>query len=319
MSESQTVEHVPAKWDEYEGKNYKWDNLVMQEVVYSDLPSGAAEAIAEFVRVDECNGSNIERVERLNPQTLEIIWYDDEGEANYSKDWYRQQNGYTLEDWRNDKAPTKVNNYYIEAVRQVIQSMFGDHWRVRRKSDGRQWDGESPQRAIVQRADHQRFRYIDESHAEYRLMLHGRPENVPETVRRFGELDNYPEPPESVQKTSADVYVYESDTGTKHLIPRIRGRLVALDGECECGLKVQREDVADADGIKHYGEYLQREGVGDGDLGPHAMFGDDLCTRCWKSYSKARKDHTGKIMEYTQPVTNSCYEPLLDWEADHNE
>lgn len=324
MSEGSAEDAIrePNEWDCYENSNWKWENIQMKEVVYSDLPSGAEEAIADFIRVDDCLGYHIERVHRLNPQTIEIVWYDDEGESNHDKSYYENSVSHTLEDWREDKSPTKVSDRYIKNVRIVIQSMFGDQWRVTRKEDGRQWNDESPQRAIVRRADHQRFTYSDESEGEYLLNLHGKPDNAPEWAQKYQDLPAYPIPPKSVQHRAEDVYCYETSTGTIHLIgENVRNKWVAEDLSCECGLTVQASVAVDTDRIEHYAGFLQRQrdridlpdGFESVSLDPQTRIGEDLCDRCWRSYAKPEKNHAGKVTGYRAPAVDDSYADLLDW------
>lgn len=308
MSEGSVDElRAPNPWDRYEGSEWKWSTIQMQEVVYSDLPSGAEKAIEEFIAVDECGGADfIEEVRRLDPQTIEITWFDDEGDAPHSKDWYRRHDSYTIKDYHDDAAPTRVSSGIVETVRGIIQDLFGEHWRVNRKPDDRRGSGVHPQRVLVRRASHQRFKYIGEEESEYLRYLHGTPENAPEGVEKYGDLSVYPEPAE--RGTFADVYLYEADSGTVHLLGgyETRGRWVFRESACQCGLTVQPEIVIDADGIEHYGEFLRRQRdngeiagtARHDDLDPLSRLGEDLCGSCWRSYS----DADGK-----PPVNVHCY------------
>lgn len=298
MSEGSASEELraPDEWDKMEGLDWKWTNIRMKELVWSDLPPGAEEAIEDFIRVDKCSGRDIERVHRLDPQTIEIVWYDDEGEDE------------------EDPSPTEVSDRYVRNVRTVVQEMFGEHWRVRRKDDDRRWNSTNPQRVIVRRADHQRFQYKDESDEKYLLRLHGKPDNVPEGVDFVGALDQYRSDPELSVDDKRDVYTYETGTGTVHLLPCIRDRVVAVDQSCECGLTVQAEEIVDGERIMHYADYLREEGdlfeqgiTGQPD--PKKVIGDDLCTRCWKTYARTQKTPNGRVRGYEAP--NVDYEALL--------
>ena len=294
---------APTEWDQMEGLDWKWSNIRMGELVWSDLPEGAEEAIEEFIRVKRCNGRAIERVHRLDPQTIEIVWYDDietneSGETDFSE----------------------VPDRYIRNVRKVVQSMFGEHWRVERKPDKRRWNNANPQRAIVRRADHQHFRYTDESVDEATLIREGRPDGVPDWADHYGSLDQYKGDPDLRVGDSRDVYLYESGTGTIHLLKGLKDSLVVEDLECECGLRVQTEEIIDGGSIQHYAEYLREDadlwdrkdvmnGEEDGDPDPKSVLGDDLCTRCWKSYATPEKTLDGRVRGYSPPRDD--YEELL--------
>jgi len=298
MSEGSASEELrePNEWDKLEGLDWKWTNIEMKEVVWTDLPAGAEEAIEDFIRVDKCSGEDIARVNRLDPQTIEVVWYDDEGDSN------------------DDPSPTTVSDRYIRNVRTVVQEMFGEHWRVQRKGDQRRWDDSHPQRAIIRRADHQRFKYSEESDDRYLLYLHGRPNSVPEDVDYVGALDQYRGDPELSVDDPRDVYTYETGTGTIHLLPCIRDRVVAVDQTCECGLTVQAEEIVDGDSIMHYADYLREEADlfergFEGDPDPKSVLGDDLCGRCWNSHARARKTPNGRVRGYEPP--HDDYEVLL--------
>lgn len=287
---------APDEWDKLEGLDWKWRNIRMKELVYSELPQGTAAAIEDFIRVDKCAGQDIVRVHRLDPQTIEVVWHDDEGlDAD-------------------DPSPTSVSEYYIRNVRTVIQAVFGEHWRVRRKPDERRHSGEHPQRAIIRRADHQRFKYDDESDDRYLLNLHGRPDNVPEDVDYVRQLDQYRDDPELPVGDPRDVYLYETESGTIHLLPSIRDRTVAVDQHSECGLTVPAEEIVDGERVEHYSDYLSREREWD-DLDPETQIGDDLCGRCWRSYAEPRRGFDGKVRGYEAP--NVDYAALLP-EVDHD-
>jgi hypothetical protein len=297
---------APDDWTNLEDLDWKWTDIIMQEVVWSDLPAGADEAIEDFIRVDKCSGDGIARVHRLNPQTIEVVWYDDE---------------------EKDAGPTEVSGRYIRNVRHVIQEMFGEQWRVSRKEDQRRWNDEHPQRAIIRRADHQRFKYREESDDHYLLNLHGRPDNTPEGVDHVGQLDHYREYPVLFADDGdpRDVYVYETGTETVHLLPLVRDRVVAVDQQCECGLTVEPEEIVDGERIQHYADYLddaltapfdpEDEVVTyDGHPDPGQIIGDDLCGRCWKSYARTKKT-AGRVRDHEAPTAD--YEALLP-EVDHD-
>lgn len=310
MSEGSGKElRAPSDWGQLEGLDWKWDNIRMQEIVWSELPEGAAEAIEDFIRVDKCSGGEIERVRRLDPQTIEVVWYDDEGQNE------------------EDPSPTLIADRYVRNVRTVIQELFGEHWRVKRKQDDRRYNGEHPQRVIIRRAEAQRFRYIDESDEEYLLNLHGRPDGAPEDADYYRDLDRYPVPPHNIRKKRAlDVYCYETGTGTIHLLRRFRDDVIARDQTCECGLEVQAEEIVDGERVEHYAEYLRRGAAEyDGDvpfhsfdLDPKSVIGDfgsgDLCGRCWKSYARTRRYPSGRVKGYVAP--RAGYEDLLRWDPE---
>lgn len=291
-----TVENAPGDWDETEETVFHWSNIKMRELVYSDLPESAVDAIRDFIMVDECKERQIERVERLDPQTLQIVWYDDE-----------------MDRPDDQEDPSRISHIYISRVREIIQNIFGEQWRVQRKRDERYWNNKNPQRVVVRRADHQRFKYTDESEGEYQMMLHGRPDGVPDGVERYRELDHIPEVPVDGKR---DVFVYETGTGTKHLLPAFGEDLVVHEQSCECGLTVQPEEIIEDDSIQHYAEVMQEivdRVVEDGidsrsfDLDPNSVLKDDLCSSCWSSHA-----YTSRYGGHDPP--NVDYSVMLYWD-----
>lgn len=312
MSESL---QAPKNWDRYEDSRQKWFNIRLKEVVYSDLPQGAEDAIEDFVTVARCKGRDIERVGRTDAQTVEIVWYDDAG-TEQSPDDFASRDIYEKE-----REPTYVPEVIIQETAEVLQGLFGEQWRVTRKPDERRSGGTSQQRALVRRVDHQRFAYQDETVGEYKLNLHGRPENAPEGAEKFGDLDDYPEPPRGWNGDPEDLYCYTTGTGTVHLITSIRDEWIAEDLSCECGLGVQARDIVDATDIEHYAEVLmQKKEDGElsgynGDHGPESCLGEDLCGRCWKSYAEKDRYYDGRVRDYAPPAGDSQYATTLSWMA----
>lgn len=284
----------PQSWDSYQGSSSQWENLRMREVVYSDLEPEAAEAIEDLIKVRDCAGRHIERVHRLNPQTIEIVWYDDVGD-------------YDEDDDDVDKEPTRVTGTVLNRVHTMLQELFGEHWRVGRKEDNRRGSGRHPQRALIRRADHQRFQYRNESEAQYQLKLHGEPDNAPEGVLRYGGLDSYPEPLSDLVGKDFDCYVFESDTGTKHLVQNGRGNLrnraLSKPLPCACGLEVQPETVIEAERVNHYAEYVTEEVREECQtLRPEHLFDDDLCGRCKQVFTPFRGAQS--IRQYAMEVNH---------------
>lgn len=280
-------------WERFQNSSYKWRNIRMKEVVYSDLPPGAEDVIRDLVQTWECNGEKMEKVQRLDPQTIELVWYDDiDGDS--------------------DKEPTEIDDTYLRNVQKVLAQFFGDHWRVSRKSDQRRWNNEHPQRAVVRRAEAQRFRYNDENNEEYLLMLHGRPEGLPDDVGRWSDYEPYEQPSEAQGLyDSRDVYVYETSTGTRHLVhgQHLRNTHHTSDVKAECGRVVPSNVLVDVD-VTHLAAYID---TGDEEEDPHPerLFGDDLCGACWKSYQRAVKGMDGSVRRRHPPSSN--YYALADW------
>ena len=302
MSESEGRKRLraPRDWEQYEHSKFKWSNIRMKEVVYTDLPPGAEEAIEDLIKVRACSGAWIEKVHRLDPQTVEIVWYNDSQEEGNA---------------------TRVRDGTVRRVRETIQTILGEHWEVERKEvkDSQGYEYDHPQRVLVRRVSHQNFKYSTESDEEFKLALHGRPDGVPDDASVWGDLDEFPEPPET-SPWSIDIYVHETGTGTKHLIGRrfdsFREKSVAEEISCECGLKVQPEDVIDT--VEHYGEFLQElseNGYWD-DLDPETAIGEDLCDRCWVSYAENVVSSLGKVLDH-QPPTD-LYDKLLPWRPPHD-
>jgi hypothetical protein len=211
-------------------------------------------------------------------------------------------------------------------------------WRVNHKPDmGRSRDNyEDKRELLIEKVVGWRFKYEDESEAEYLLHRHGSADGVPDDVTHWGDL--YEGPPTSAVHKKADLYVHESDTGTKHLVSG-RGFNYAEDGlrgtpanqpvSCVCGrVDVPVETLAE--GLPHYAEYLheawetwprdtsERMDRDDDlpvldDLDPSAVLGDDLCGGCFRSYGKAEDD------EVFAPVGDGRYRDLVDWQENRSQ
>lgn len=299
----------PDPWHKYEGNRWKWTNIHMKELVADDLPGNAVEGIRRaIIDVNEVNGDSIVDVRRLDGKTVEIVYYGDEFD----------------QDRPDDELPSKVPNWIVDRIQNLLIDLFGPLWRVRRKEDTRRRDGESIQRLVVQRIVAQRFRYEEESHAEYLFNLHGSPEGVPEGVERYGDLESIPTPPEPITNSSElDMFVYESSAGTKHLIRGsgwygLRQTWVVKDVECLCGHEVDNEAVIDGE-VRHLAGHIADHAYDAGldlsvdDPSPDKVFGDDLCGSCWRSYCGV--DSNGDVDHPT-----IAFLPLLRWaeEGEHD-
>lgn len=297
----------PDEWDTFENSDWKWRNIQMLDLVYSDLSADVAAAIETIVRVDECLGAHIERVYKVDSETIEIVWYDNVG---------------------GDGKPSHVYSHYVNAVRDRIQDLFGEHWRVRRKPDGRRDGEDHPQRVLVKRADHQRFMYVDESPSEYKANLYGRPANAPDHADRYGDLSHFPDIPDEMAhlKDQRDIWTYDVGTGTKHLVRGVRGLIIGVPVETQCGRELDAETLVDGEGIRHYAEVLgdvSAERFVDSDtepvdlvfwdLDPGNVLGEALCDRCWKRYARTVKWADGTVKRHEPPTGQ--YEELLDWEV----
>lgn len=288
-----------------------------EELVYSDLPDGAVDAIDRFIRVYECNGQNIESIHRADAQTVEVVWYDDAG-ATYDRDYYSSE-----EKYENARAPTRVRDSILRRVREAIQMRFGEHWVVERKPDKRRNDGRHPQRALIRRASHRRFSYEDESQADYLLHLHGRPDGVPEDVTRWEDHDCYPDTLPIAKYSPLNLYLYESGTGTVHLVDgEFLHDTVSVPQETHCSLTLEPEEMAQPETLTHYGGHLHgryggewkplpsHEGNGD----PASVLGDTLCDQCRKAYYWKDTYDDGTVRRYKPPHRN--YWELLDYETE---
>lgn len=289
MSE-ESAKEITEPWDQFEDSTTYWGQIRMRDLVWSDLPTGAADAIERVIRVGSCKNRAMERVHRLDPQTIEVVWYDDVGEGD------------------KDQEPSRIADRYIIQIRQRVQEMFGTHWRVRRKEDGRRDYSAHPQRAIIRRADHQRFQYQDESDGEYMLALHGRPDGVPDHAEQYGDLDHIPDQPSGVTY-HADVWVYETpSSGTIHLVKGFRSQFVSLDISCMCGsVSVDAQDVVDGE-LDWYPRLLAEGSVDHlEDLDPVSQFDKRLCSNCAKSYKIRQTWSSGEVRNYDIPD--------VDWDS----
>lgn len=280
----------PDPWDYYEDSPMQWENIIMRDLVYSDLPPGAVDAIESVIKMPETLGHDIAKIHKPDAKTIEIVWFNDGKGEN--------------------ESPSKIGRGAIRKVRDVIQLLFGGHWRVRRKmiTNGAGYEEKHPQRLLLRRASHQNFQFADEDEDEYLLALHGRPDGVPPDATVWGDLDAYPAPP-SAHPRSLDVYVVTSSTGTRHLIKRrftsLRDRVVAESVKCACGLEVDPETIAAAGDVKHFGQilhWLTYEGDYLGQMDPQSVFEDDLCGRCWASYASSERGPGGEVKRYVPPT-----------------
>lgn len=282
-------------WERYENSARRWETIQMREVVYSDLPPGAEDVIRDLVMTSQCHGRYMERVQRLNPQTIELVWYDDiDGDS--------------------DGKPTEIGDNVLQNVQYVLAQFFGEHWRVSRKDDNRRWDNVHPQRAVIRRVECQRFQYREESHEEYLEMLHGRPEGLPDDVGRWEDYAPYEQPPEAQGRYDVrDVYIHETSTGTRHIVPGrdLRTTHHTADVKTECGRTVPTDVLVDVADLTHLAAHIETPTVDEEDQHPEAVFGDDLCGACWKSYQRPRKSPDGTVKRRVPPSTN--FNRLANW------
>lgn len=274
----------------------------MKDVVYSDLPKGAEDVIFDIINNPNCRGEEIERVIRADAQTIEIVWYDDIGDVE-------------------DEPLSKVHTSVINAVRNTLQNIFGNHWRVSRKADERRWNDDHPQRAIVRRADRQRFTYESEPKHVYLINLHGRPDNAPSDAIWYGDLDVFPTPPTVISSEKYfDIYIYDSGSGTKHILPgtepgrHFRESCIAEPVSARCGLTVQPEDAIEE--VEHFGSVINEMHPRDLPTNPHPkdVFEEDLCQRCWASYSSTKKVGYGSNERTENRAPGKTFGKILQWD-----
>ena len=264
---------APTDWEEYVGLNYRWSDITMKEVVYTDFSSETVRAIESVLQVSECFYGVMKKVRKTAPDTIEIVWYDDMGE---------------------EEGNSYVSSSIIRNVEERLQSLFGEHWRVSRKPDKRRSGGHK-QRAIIKRADHQRFRYNSESDCEYQMILHGRPDGLPEGARRYGDLNHIGRTADVPYRTN--FYLVESSTGTMHIAESFESDCAAVDVSCLCAHSIDAQTIVDGDDVHWYPQYLADlddlgwfEGY-DTYLNPQRVLGAQLCGRCGNNHTNAGRDY----------------------------
>lgn len=284
---------APGEWESYVNSTRKWSQIRMKEVVWSDLDPGVVDAIRRIAEIDRCGGKALEKVQRLDPQTIELVYYNDTNEE--------------------DSSPSFLSRVTVDNLREEIKRLYGEHWRITRKEwndpDSR-W-AEHPQRLLVRRASHQRFKYQDEDEPEYLARLNGVPDGAPEDATYWKDVDAVQEPPEEVNWRQ-NIYIYESGAGTCHIVKRgnaVREKPIATTFSTACGTEVDPEAVVEGERFAHFGEHVQAH-IDAGEIpsarGPKELFGEDLCMACWRSYGQSDGDDG-----YRAPT--SLYNKLVPW------
>lgn len=210
----------------------------VEEPIYAELPPSITESLPKVLSSAGVEGHNISTANRLDRQTAEVVWYDDIGTEQDESVFHNQAQ------YEKARKGTRVSGTVINRAQTKIREYWGDGWQVDRKDDERRNSGKHPQRAIVRRVIGVRFSYRSEGPEMYRLMLNGRPDNVPEDARRWGDV---PGIENRRGNRGYDIYVVENSAGTRHIIDdnalyrtHIGERLTTL-----CGREIDRDRVAD--------------------------------------------------------------------------
>lgn len=272
--------------------------------VYAELDDHAVRAVEAVVRSDETEGHEVEKVRKDSATAIEVVWYDD----------YRD----------GDSGPTKVDNYVISHFRDALQDFFGEHWQVDRKPDDRRRSGENVQRVLVRRVTALDFKYTSESDEDAKLIRHGTPEGVPDDARQWGDLDRFQSTPYSID-TEANIYTYESSTGTVHIFAGeeeytegLWSSSVTEGTTTECGQPISPTQLATSDAIAHYARVAAAHdaetGLGE-PLDPyHVLDEDALCGSCWRSYGRVKTDGDGNVITIQSPDYD--WHGLAGWAED---
>lgn len=250
------------------------------EAAYAALPDAALPAVESLVLSDRTEAEHVEKVRWHDDTAIEVVWHDD---------------------WGDDGGPTKVPDRTIERLEEDLQSFFGELWRVERKPDGRRRNSENVQRVLVRRVSHLDFHYEGEEEIEAAIMREGTPDGVPDDARDWGDLDHWVQPPSGVDRQT-NLYVYETSTGTQHLVMPISAYhngfhygYVTEGAATICGQPLAPQTLADpanfdhfpALAAEHYDAVTSQQTVYGPDvrLDPEGVLDDDLCGSCWRSFA----------------------------------
>jgi hypothetical protein len=149
---------------------------------------------------------------------------------------------------------------------------------------------------VVRRQVASTFRYDHESEDEWQQAVTERPDGVGVDVNRWGQLDQY-------DRLDGGLWVYESDTGTQHLIPHGRVHTgsswhfgvvcgsVFKDLPTPCGTtSVDRHALAEGSAITPYAEHVLDAAAARGiptseEAEPPSVL-DNPCEACCRALAK---------------------------------
>lgn len=211
-----------------------------------------------------------------------------------------------------------VGDYVLDDIRERVHAMLGDQWAVRYKPSERFNSGYNQKHVLLQRLEGYHFRYKDEKGSDAEAYRGERPQSVSASAEVWADHYDLYERWTSAHATH-DVLVYESSTGTQHLLPKnhsdghLPQRPVTSGATCACGQAVSAEELAEHDAITHYADHLIDAADGYGwplddrsrlqsHLGADLqetrppMVLDNVCKRCWATscYEVERNDGPDK-------------------------
>lgn len=277
--------------------------------VLTEFDADDVQGVEQILKAGHIRGGAIEKVHRAEGgEAIEVVYWNDEHDPGRH-------------------GPSVLSNHVLGGIRKELHEFLPENWRVHRKDNGTRKnrdypveEGKSLQKLMIRRVSAIRFRYEDDSEFEYREMLGELPDGLPDDAKDWRDV--YPAPPPAYEP-AADLYVYETSTGTKHLLqgsvrPGIqkgfRNKRVYEPVSCYCGFLLNPQTLADGE-VTHFGEYLLDEDRDSYKIDPKSVFGDDLCTSCWRSYGATATDSDGDVINVEPPTRARNYREIRDWRA----
>lgn len=251
-------------------------SLIFEEPVYRSLDAQAFDGVRQIVLSSNCGVQDITDVRKDDAETIEVVYR--EGDTDYNH-----------------------GDLFAGRIQTALHQYLPGWWRAQQKRDKRFWNNKHPARIVVRCVEGYTFKYDHETDANFKAILHGLPDGIPSSADVWGDLDRFDW---KGGQRYADLFVYESDAGTQHVVPRrdlihqggsgTRGFYdlsVTESVSCPCGYTIPPETVVDPGKFTHYAEYVKefvdaedgQRRVG-GDIPPDYVL-DNICGSCWRTIS----------------------------------